>query len=94
MRDCINLLGLLLFPATLRAEFDIGTTGGPLDFITTAFQTAVDFLTGPAGTGLPGRLHRRGRRNVGLCAQEWRSWYCIPGDHGVAGYLQPVPGHQ
>ena len=48
MRDSINLLGLLLFPATLRAEFDIGTTGGPLDFITTAFQTAVDFLTGPA----------------------------------------------
>ena len=48
MRDSINLLGLLLFPGTLRAEFDIGTTGGPLDFITMAFQTAVDFLTGPA----------------------------------------------
>ena len=48
MRDCIYLLGLLHFPNTLRAEFDIGTTGGPLDFITTVFQTAVDFLTGPA----------------------------------------------
>ena len=43
MRDRIYLYGLLYFPGTLRAEFDIGTTGGPLDFITTVFQTAVDF---------------------------------------------------
>ena len=48
MRDRICLIVLSSFPGVLRAEFDIGTTGGPLDFITTAFQTAVDFLTGPA----------------------------------------------
>lgn len=48
MRECINFIGLLYFPGMPRAEFDIGTTGGPLDFITTVFQTAVDFLTGPA----------------------------------------------
>lgn len=48
MRECVSLIGLLYFPPVLRAEFDIGTTGGPLDFITTVFQTAVDFLTGPA----------------------------------------------
>ena len=48
MRDYIFLLVLLYLPRGVRAEFDIGTTGGPLDFITTAFQTAVDFLTGPA----------------------------------------------
>lgn len=42
--------GILSFWPCLptRAEFDIGTTGGPLDFITTAFQTVIDFLTGPA----------------------------------------------
>ena len=48
MRDCICMIGLTYFPGMLRAEFDIGTTGGPLDFITEAFQTAVNFLTGPA----------------------------------------------
>ena len=48
MRDCIYLIGSLYLPATPRAQFDIGTTGGPLDFITEAFQTVVDFLTGPA----------------------------------------------
>ena len=48
MRHCICLFLLSGFSGALRAEFDIGTTGGPLDFITTAFQTAVDFLTGPA----------------------------------------------
>ena len=48
MRNCIYTTGMFGFPGTLRAGFDIGTTGGPLEFITEAFQTAVDFLTGPA----------------------------------------------
>ncbi len=48
MCNCIYMIGSLYFPGTLRTEFDIGTTGGPLDFITEAFQTAVNFLTGPA----------------------------------------------
>ena len=48
MREYIYFIGLLYFPGMPRTEFDIGTTGGPLDFITTVFQTAIDFLTGPA----------------------------------------------
>lgn len=49
MRNFLPSIALLyFFPRRARAEFDIGTTGGPLDFITTAFQTAMDFLTGPA----------------------------------------------
>ncbi len=48
MRDYLYCFAALYFPGVARAEFDIGTTGGPLDFITKAFQTAMDFLTGPA----------------------------------------------
>lgn len=48
MRKLLDLFLAPGFPGGAGVEFDIGTTGGPLDFITKAFQTAVDFLTGPA----------------------------------------------